>query len=545
MTASLEVRAGYQATRTVPIHSTVFNIGRGAPNDLSLSCGEVSRKHAVILTEHDKVFVEDRGSRLGTLVNDVRLERDQRRELQPGDRIHLGRLNGVDLVFLGPHEPQARLSASSVGEVRVVRALLEGLRVLGTARLLDDVLAAVLGAALEVSGAERGFIMLAGSDRELTTKLGLTRDGRRLESGALTSRRIPRDVFATGSQRFEPDLEFDPARSRHSHTRGLKIRNVLCLPLRLMRVQEHRAEGEEEQRIGVLYLDSRTSGTLASETARATLQALADEAARAIENARLYAAHCEKVRLEQEIAVAADIQRAILPEADFSRQDVELAGVMIPCRAIGGDFYDYDIEPLGALRFCLGDVAGKGPPAALLSARVQAFLAAGGATLGVAPTVARVNELLVHRAVPGRFVTLAYASLTPAGELSYCNAGHNPPLVLRCGDVVRLDVGGPPLGLFSGVAYEEGALQLAPGDVVVVFSDGVTEASSPSGEEYGEARLISAARDLAGLAPRAVVQGILASVRAFVETSAQSDDITVLAIRYLGTRSAARAPDSP
>lgn len=531
MTAHLEVRDGFRA-RTVQVHPAVFTIGRGAPNDLSLSCGEVSRKHAVILTEDDKMFVEDRGSRLGTHVNDVLLASNERRELRPGDRIHLGGAHGIDLVLLGPEEPGRTLTTSSVGEVRVIRALLEGLRVLGTARLLDDVLAAVLGAALEASGAERGFIMLAGSDRELSTKLGLTRDGHRLEPGALTSRRIPQDVFATGRQRFERDLQHDPRISRHSQTERLGIRNVLCLPLRLMRVQENRVESEEEQRIGVLYLDSRTPGALTSETARTTLQALADEAARAIENARLYAEYCEMVRLEQEIAVAAEIQRAILPEPALSERDFELAGVMIPCRAVGGDFYDYEVGHHGELRFCLGDVAGKGPAAALLSARVQALLAAEGGRLGVGPTIARVNELLGRRTVPGRFVTLAYASLSPAGRLTYCNAGHNPPLVLRRGDVLQLNVGGPPLGLFSEAAYEEGVLQLAAGDSVVVFSDGVTEAASPSGEEYGEASLISIVRELAGREPRAMVQGILDSVRTFVGTSAQSDDITVLAIHY-------------
>jgi sigma-B regulation protein RsbU (phosphoserine phosphatase) len=283
----------------------------------------------------------------------------------------------------------------------------------------------------------------------------------------------------------------------------------------------------------VLYLDSREKGSFLSGSTRGALETLATEAAVAIENARLYRETMEKAKMEQEMRIAAEIQQALLPRAGHSGAFFRTAASSLPCRSIGGDFYDYVDLPTGAFGFALGDVAGKGPPAALLSAMMQGIFAAQAAASDTpSQTIARVNLALYKRGIESRFVTLMYGSLEPDARLTYCNAGHNPPLVVGAAGVRRLEVGGPIVGLFEGAVFQEETVVLAPGDWLIVFSDGVSEAMSASGEEYGEERILAVAEKQTSVAPSDMLQAIFADVRAFTKGAAQSDDITVLVLRY-------------
>ena len=201
---------------------------------------------------------------------------------------------------------------------------------------------------------------------------------------------------------------------------ALGIRNVLCVPLRLVRyLDKAEAADEREKRIGVLYLDSRQKGTLLSGSTRAALETLATEAAVAIENARLYRETMEKAKMEQEMRIAAEIQQALLPKMARAGTFFSAAAASIPCRSIGGDFYDYVELPTGAMGFALGDVAGKGPPAALLSAMMQGIFA-GQAASSDSPsqTISRVNLALYRRGIESRFVTLMYGVIKPDGQLT-------------------------------------------------------------------------------------------------------------------------------
>ena len=309
------------------------------------------------------------------------------------------------------------------------------------------------------------------------------------------------------------------------------------MPLKLVRYVDTQADAvSEERRIGVLYLDSREKGSFLSSSTRGALETLATEAAVAIENARLYRETMEKAKMEQEMRIAADIQQALLPKGGRIGAFFRLAAASIPCRSIGGDFYDYVDLPGGAFGFALGDVAGKGPPAALLSAMMQGIFAAQAAASDTpCETIARVNLALYKRGIESRFVTLMYGSLEPDGRLTYCNAGHNPPLVVGKGQVRRLETGGPIVGLFAGAVFEEETVLLAPGEWLIVFSDGVSEALSADGEEYGEARILATTRTHADRQPQELLQAIFADVRDFTKGAPQSDDITALVLRYGGT----------
>jgi sigma-B regulation protein RsbU (phosphoserine phosphatase) len=216
---------------------------------------------------------------------------------------------------------------------------------------------------------------------------------------------------------------------------------------------------------------------------------------------------------------------------------VKGAAASLPCRSIGGDFYDYVDLPGGSLGFALGDVAGKGPPAALLSAMMQGIFAAQAATSdSPSQTITRVNLALYRRGIESRFVTLMYGAMRPDGRLTYCNAGHNPPLVIsKDGRTIRrLECGGPIVGLFEAATFDEETVSLTPGDWLIVFSDGVSEAMSANGDEYGEGRIVSVVEKNKEVEPKQLLEALFADVREFARGAPQSDDITAMMLRYGG-----------
>jgi serine phosphatase RsbU (regulator of sigma subunit)/pSer/pThr/pTyr-binding forkhead associated (FHA) protein len=522
--------------RPVPIDKPVFTIGRRSGNDLHLMGSDVSRDHAEIAQVGDRFLVRDRGSRYGTFVNGTQVSEHP---LAHGDRIQLGRTGGAELVFLLDDAPPERQPTSAVGDLRQVAALLEGLRALGSGRVLDEVLALVMDSTIELTGAERGFIMLANEGSELEMKLArarghVTLPGTRFE----TSRKIPEEVFATGVQKIVNDLLDGDLANVHMGTVALGIRHVLCTPLRLVRYVDRADANAEQKRIGVLYLDSREKGTLTSRATLAALDTLATEAAVAIENARLYRDSMEKARIEQELRIASQIQQALLPQGRKRGGFFDAMGASVPCRAIGGDFFDYLDLSDGRFGFALGDVAGKGPPAALLTAVVQGIFAAH-TFVSAEPkdTVSRVNVALIHRSIESRFATIFFGVLDKDGRLTYCNAGHNAPLLIGKGGVRRLEEGGLIVGMFEHATYEQETVQLDPGDVVIVFSDGVSEALSAANEEFGEQRLQALVDGHLNDSPDVTLEHVLDAVREFTRGAVQNDDVTALVVRYTGSNS--------
>ena len=323
--------------------------------------------------------IRDRGSRYGTFINGDEVKEHT---LAHGDRIRLGRSGGAEMVFLLTEstQPTERATSAVVTDLRQVAALLEGLRALGSGRVLDEVLALVMDSAITVSGAERGFIMLCDESGELEFKVGRARGRVTLPGGRFeTSRNIPVEVFRTDRSRMEADLLESELTDKHQRTVALGIRNVLCVPLGLMRYVD-RAEGPaDERRIGALCLDSREKGTLLSGQTQAALETLATEAAVAIENAPALPRHAgegEAIRSRKcKAPPASEIQQALLPGRPHAGSYFDAAAETLPCRAIGGDFFDYLDLPDGEFGFILGDVAGKGPPPALLGAMLQGMFA--------------------------------------------------------------------------------------------------------------------------------------------------------------------------
>ena len=522
--------------RIVTIEKVPFLIGRRVGSNLHLPSAEVSRDHAEIISAGDGYVLNDRGSRYGTFVND---EAVTEHTLAHGDRIRLGRSGGADIVFMvaGAEQP-AEHGTAAVGDIRQLAALLESLRAVSSARVLDDVLTLVMDSAISVSGAERGFIMLANSKNQLEFRTARSKDRKTLPgSGFETSRKIPEEVFSSGKPRIEADLLDGDLAHQHMGTIALGIRNVLCVPLRLVRYTDDQDTAlADDRRIGVLYLDSRERGTLLSAQTSGALETLANEAAVAIENAKLYKTALEKAKLEQEMQTAADIQQALLPASRRSGAFFDAAAETIPCRSIGGDFFDYIELPDSGFGFALGDVAGKGPPAALLGAMLLGSLAAqASVSTGPAATMTAANSALVRRGIPGRFVTLFYAVLFPDGRLTYCNAGHNAPMLVSTdASVQRLEQGGMVIGLFEGTPFEEATVQLHPGDFIVIFSDGVSEAMDAKEEEFGDDRLLETLATMTETEVEPQFKHVFAGVSAFTAGADQNDDVTAMIVGYRG-----------
>jgi serine phosphatase RsbU (regulator of sigma subunit) len=542
MTASLAPRlivSDALGRRIVPIDKALFSIGRRSEADLRLQGADISRLHAEITVDDGVCTIHDRQSRFGTFVNG---ERATDRVLAHGDKIRFGQSGDTEVEFAttGDAPSVERSAMSAATELRQMAVLLEGLRALGSGRVLDDVLALVLDSAIEVSGAERGFIMLANRG-QLEFKLArarghITLPGRTFE----TSRKIPEEVFATGRQTIVEDLLDGELAQLHTGTVALGIRHVLCTPLRLVRYVEREDQRGGDETIGVLYLDSRERGALRSASAQAALDTLSVEAAIAIENARLYREALDKAKLEQELKVATAIQQSLLPPSNRLGSFFTTAAASVACRAVGGDFFDYVDLPGGQFGFIVGDVAGKGSPAALLAAAALGMFSAEATYQpSTSPLMARLNHGVCRRDIAGRFLTAFYGMIAPGGLFTYTNAGHNAPvLVTASGGVRRLETGGMALGMFEHAAFEEETLPLAAGDFIVAFSDGVTEALNAAGEEYMDARLLACIERHRTRAPQEILEALLADVRAFAGDTAPNDDVTIVMVRYGGAVSA-------
>ena len=270
------------------------------------------------------------------------------------------------------------------------------------------------------------------------------------------------------------------------------------------------------------------------EADRRTLSLFANQAATALENAYLHRQALEKERLEREIELAADIQRRLLPTTFPIVEGFELAGWSRPARHVGGDFYDLVRLRRDRVGAVLADVSGKGLPAALMVSTIHSALRLLVNQEEVGPgLVQHLNRHISASTAPNKFITLLVAELDPASsEVRYVNAGHNPGLVIRRdGGVGELQSGGLPLGLFGETSYEGGRLTLDPGDLLCVYSDGLTECESPTDEEFGLPRLIDLLRACSDRTLPELIHSVDTAVTDFAQGLSQGDDQTLVLMR--------------
>jgi serine phosphatase RsbU (regulator of sigma subunit) len=338
-------------------------------------------------------------------------------------------------------------------------------------------------------------------------------------------------IVASGQGEIINDVRAD---GRHVHD-GHQVASMICTPLRV-----------KERVTGLIALSSSAPVSYTAADLK-LLNTLALQTASAVENARLFARTVQAARdrerlaaLHKELEVASRIQRAIVPGVfpPFpGREEFDIRASMTPARAVGGDFYDYFLIDKDRLGFVIGDVSGKGVPSALFMAVCRTLIKATAREVASPEScLERVNRVLASEGVPSMYVTVFYGVLdTRNGHVAFCNAGHNPPFVLRGDGSVEpvAQTGGMVVGLFENAAYEAGHLVIGNGDGLFAYTDGVTEACNAAGDDFTPARLLQCLSQCGRLGLDAVIHRVGEELAAFVGEEPQADDITMLALRYL------------
>ncbi len=390
----------------------------------------------------------------------------------------------------------------------------------------EEALDNVMDAVMEVTKAQRGFLMLSDEEtNKFRVLVARGIDGKTLEEEGY-SKTIVGQVVQTRQPLLTNNAQFDTRFEAGQSIIMRGLRAILCAPMMV-----------QDRLIGVIYVDtSMRSGTF-NDADRDLLSLVAGQAGRALENARLYRVAVEKGRLERELQMASEIQRSLLPQQMPAVSGYEIVPYWQAARQVAGDFYDAFTLPNNTFGVVMADVSDKGAPAALFMA-VARTLIRSNAHAGSTPidTIAQTNDLILEDADSGMFVTVYYSVFEPDGNSVHVNAGHNPPLLYRHASksCEYLPIGGRALGWFPDNPLQEIHVEMQPGDLIVYYTDGLTEAENPQGEYYGEERLVHAVLKVAGHSAQEVRDFILQDVEAFCAGQPPFDDLTMMVVRYTG-----------
>ncbi len=550
-------------------------IGRSARNDLCLDDPFASRLHAEVRRSGDTFWLSDLGSANGTFLNGMRLSGPV--QLQDGDRIRVGETEieycekadtapargRTSILLTGAGDqvaPEATITAESSNSaanllsslsttqqtfLRTVApqaevAQVDLLRIINRVSLtllspisLDETMRQVLDCVFEALPADRGYIMLLepaeqreGEQAQLVCKAMRTHapgSESPADSEVKISRSITEQVLKRGDSILTSDAQHDPRFQERKSILLSGIRSIMAVPLAV--------EGRVS---GMIYVDSPFGINRFTERDLQVLGVIASVAAIRIENMRLLEVQQEQKRLANELAVASEIQLRLQPASPPAIAGYDLIGMSFPCYEVGGDYYDFIERRDGQIAIALGDVSGKGTGAALLMSSLHAAVRAQATTrLSACEVVSAINDYIYDNTPSNRYVTLFYSELDPrTHQLTYINAGHNAPiLVRRSGEVTRLDVGGFPLGITPDGAYREGWSRLEAGDVLVIYSDGVTESLNEAEEEFGEARLIEVVRQHRDRTAAGLRDRIDEALTRFVGKARTVDDLTLVILK--------------
>jgi phosphoserine phosphatase RsbU/P len=335
-------------------------------------------------------------------------------------------------------------------------------------------------------------------------------------------------------QRQHTQVEFKDAGSwvqstDHEERAALEeLRPELLIPLSL-----------NEKVLGIMSLGPKQSEEPFSPTDLRLLSSVAAQTGLALGNGRLTDAIKEEVRLREkqnrELELGREVQERLFPQEYPAIVGLEYAGACRPALSVGGDYYDFIPMPNGGLGIAIGDVSGKGIPAALLMATLRAFLRGQAIDheTDLREVITNLNRLVFESSAPDRYATF-FLGVFDSGSrfLNYVNAGHNAPMVIRLGgEVVRLEAGGTVVGLIPEGSWEQGRVKLEVGDLLVLFTDGISEAMNQADEEWGAGRLIEAVRATRGSAPKTILENIVRSADGFVAGAPQFDDMTLIVAR--------------
>jgi sigma-B regulation protein RsbU (phosphoserine phosphatase) len=532
------------------------SIGRAPDNTLAIPDLFCSSHHAVIVAIGDRFFVRDNASKNGVFVNGKRISGEA--EVHSGDEILVGStrisfdheiLTHVEILdtpesssglsmavplrdILRPADIPSTVRAAvkdlDLAQIRSEHRVLEVMKEVSQALILhkplNELLDHIMDLICQNLPMDRGALLLKeGNPVQLIPKVIRVNNKSLQNQRFLLSQTIVNMAFHDQLSVLSSDAATDPRfMSRDSIIRS-NIHSAMCAPL-----------WNNEQVIGIVYADRVSLMEEFNEEDLKMLTLLANLAAVKIENARLIDQALEKERMEKELDLAAQIQRDFLPKADPPLPNFEIHGLNIPCQQVGGDYFDYIRVDPNHLGVVIADVAGKGVSASLLMASLRASLHAevgSGHSLDV--MARKLNDFVCRSSGTSSFITFFYGEIdTGTGELRYLNAGHNPPVILNAaGRREPLGACGMCLGMFPDSEYECRSTRVEPGDIVLLYTDGVTESRNSDKEEFGEDRLIDFILRRREVPAASVIKGLRAELAAFSGSEARDDDMTIVLIK--------------
>jgi len=511
-----------------------FLAGRGLQADLVIEDLMVSRIHFEISCSPDGFLIEDQKSRNGTYLNGERIKQAR---LKPGDIVQVG---DARLEF----SPEEEETSGGLGATLVSKMPADGLSVISAVD--DDHRAAkdlamiyrvgniisgerdmkvlcplILDSVLEVLGADSGALLL---EDERTGKLEEAAVRGRAKSALAYSHTIVEECYKTGVCVATHDALADERFSDAQSVFQAGIHAALCAPVQT-----------NDRIIGAIYLDARGSSTEFQRRDLELVGAIARQAGIAIHNARLREKDIEHERLEREIEIAGNVQRRFLPQTAPEIPGYTIAAGSIPSMKVGGDYYDFICHDGSKLVMVVADVSGHGLAPALLMAELRATLRVRLAGDRPLPEVLQeLNTTLIEDMPSGEFVTFLAASLdVQRGELVYVSAGHDPAAIIRPGndEVELLDSTAPPLGILEDIEFPAAdGVQLNPGDVLLLYTDGLWEAGSDMGKPLGKERMFQLAKELASRDPDEMLKQLMNAAIA-QSGGAPHDDITAIVLK--------------
>ena len=541
--------------RRVAVGSSLI-VGRSGDNGLVIKDTAASRRHLEILSSGGGYVCRDLNSRNGTIVNG---DRTKVWELKDGDRILIGetllrfelgaekapRLTDKTVFLQTVLDPMGREQAlpPSSGSKEMLEAAYTLMNALASNFNPCDLVDRVLETTTKAIHAHRGAVLFAGPDGKLqpcgvcgrvhTIVNGVPQPANvdEIQISESVARRVLRDGETVHIQSGLTDGSVDPSVS----IAALRLTSILCVPIRT-----------HDNVLGILYMDTNITDHGYTTDDRLLAAAAGNSAGLALDNARNHRALLEKQRIEQDIEAAWTIQESFLV-SDWPTDDprFEVFGMTQPAKVVGGDFYDFAYINPDTIGMLIGDVSGKGVPAALTMAQLLAeFRLNAPGVSSPAELLGRLNDGLVKRSLRGLFCTVAVIAIDLRdGGLMGANAGHHPMMVISPSEVATtLDASGPPIGILPGISWEDVTMTISPGDTLLFYTDGIVEArASDDGEdsgselvEYGLEGLERVAQAYHDCEPRELIDAILRDVHRFCSPLAPHDDCTMIALRYHG-----------
>jgi sigma-B regulation protein RsbU (phosphoserine phosphatase) len=527
-------------------------VGRAVEADVRVADAYISGHHARIRRTSRGWTVEDAGSKNGTLLNGRRLIEPAL--LSSGDEIAIG---AVRICYDRPWTMAVEITDSpglagrvsaavpsrdivsrstdgtgvraldrrkkGTSEERLLVIINEVSRALLLHKPLQELLEYVMDLIASHLPMDRGALFLKEDDEGKLVPRAVRVSNPQLQGGPM---QISRGLVEMASSRklsvLTTDAAEDPRFADRQSIIDIGLHSAMCVPLET-----------DKDVLGVICAERVSSRESFTDEDLRLLTLMANLAAVKIENARLVEDGLARDRMERELRLAAEIQRGLLPRDCPVCGDFDIAAASSPSLHVGGDYYDFIPLPDGRLGATVADVAGKGVSASLLMASLRAALQSE-ARPGVSPAelAGKLNDFIFRSSAPNVFITFVYGELDPStGGFRYVNAGHNPPILLAAsGDLRPLEGTGMALGMLAGREYGEGRVTLGPGDVLVLFTDGISESRDAAGDEFGPERIVAAARGAAGKSAGDILKSVFEALKEFTGGGDPEDDRTLVVI---------------